>query len=50
MQGLIATFLASAATLYIIGDKLPAVSFLTPIDKLVVATMLLILVIQFETM
>jgi hypothetical protein len=49
-EGVLALFMATAATLYVVGASLPAASFLTPIDKLVVATLLLIVLIQLETM
>jgi hypothetical protein len=41
-------FLASAATLYVAGEKLPAVSFLTPIDRLIIATLLFLFSMQME--
>ena len=46
---LITMFLAAAATLYVVSEKLPTVSFLTPIDKLVVATLLCIFGVQMQT-
>eukprot|EP00937_MAST-01D_sp_MAST-1D-sp2_P000253 g253.t1 len=42
------TFLAAAATLYVVGDKLPPVGFLTPIDRLIIATLLLLFAVQME--
>ena len=47
-QTLNTMFLAAAATLYVVGDKLPAVSFLTPIDKLIVVTLLCLFAMQME--
>jgi len=41
-------FLASAATLYVVGEKLPPISFLTKCDKLIVATLGLIFLAQVE--
>jgi hypothetical protein len=41
-------FLAAAATLYVANEKLPAVSFLTPIDKLIIASLLALFAMQLE--
>jgi hypothetical protein len=41
-------FLAAAASLYVVAEKIPAISFLTPIDKLIIMTLSIIFSIQLE--